>query len=369
MKRIVIASILKPVDDSRMYEKISLSLSKAPQYEMHVIGLNAKSETHHPRIKFHPIFNFTRLSLKRLLAPLNFFLKVRSLNPDLLIICTHELLFAGWIYKKLNKCKLVYDIQENYVHNILFTKVFPTWLRPLIALKINIYEHFFSPAIDFFFLAEKTYLKELRFLNKEAQVIENKYSGKLIKKDLQKDSGQITLLFTGTLADHYGIFEAIELCHNLHQVNPKIHLKIIGYASQVRVLHKIKEMIGNNSYIELIGGNKPVSHSIILDEIRKADFGLISYQKNESTKNRMPTKIFEYIANNLPFLLCPNPLWVKYSEQFNACIPIDFQNYKTEDILRQMGRNDFYTDGCRQEVLWESEEPKLLETVGNLLNN
>ena len=35
---VVIASVLKPVDDSRMYEKIGLTLAESGRYDVHVIG-------------------------------------------------------------------------------------------------------------------------------------------------------------------------------------------------------------------------------------------------------------------------------------------------------------------------------------------
>jgi len=36
-QRIVLASVLKPVDDTRMFEKIGKSLSRNPDYEIFII--------------------------------------------------------------------------------------------------------------------------------------------------------------------------------------------------------------------------------------------------------------------------------------------------------------------------------------------
>ena len=38
---VVIASVLKPVDDSRMYEKIGLTLAGSGRYDVHVIGCDS----------------------------------------------------------------------------------------------------------------------------------------------------------------------------------------------------------------------------------------------------------------------------------------------------------------------------------------
>jgi hypothetical protein len=41
--KVVIASILKPIDDSRMYEKFGLSLEQANEYEINIIGFASKN--------------------------------------------------------------------------------------------------------------------------------------------------------------------------------------------------------------------------------------------------------------------------------------------------------------------------------------
>ncbi|MBK7653563.1 MAG: hypothetical protein IPJ20_26520 [Flammeovirgaceae bacterium] len=68
-RRIVLASILKPIDDTRMFEKLGTSLSTVKDYEVFIIGyptttpLNQEHEIH-----VLPLKSFKRISIGRLLA-------------------------------------------------------------------------------------------------------------------------------------------------------------------------------------------------------------------------------------------------------------------------------------------------------------
>ena len=90
MKRIVIASVLKPVDDTRMSEKIGCSLAEAG-HEVHICGFStlAKNQS---KAFWHPLSHFSRISLQRLMAPFVLYRKIKELKPELLIITTHALL-------------------------------------------------------------------------------------------------------------------------------------------------------------------------------------------------------------------------------------------------------------------------------------
>ena len=80
-RRIVLASVLKPVNDPRMFEKIGQSLS--PHYEVHIIGTKSKTDSSHDNIIFHPLGSYTRLGLDRILSPLRILKKILNLKPGL----------------------------------------------------------------------------------------------------------------------------------------------------------------------------------------------------------------------------------------------------------------------------------------------
>src|ERR1044071_1917223 len=92
-RRIVLASVLKPATEPRMFEKIGMSLSKT--FEVVCIGASTSSKKRiesgaNPRVLELPKVN--RLSLSRLFMPLNVLIKIIKLKPSVVIICTHELI-------------------------------------------------------------------------------------------------------------------------------------------------------------------------------------------------------------------------------------------------------------------------------------
>lgn len=364
-RRIVLASVLKPVNDPRMFEKIGISL--AQKYEVHIIGQpgdNDKRST----IVFHPLPSFSRLSPARLLAPLKILKEVFALRPDLLIICTHELLGVAVIAKVLLRCKTIYDVQENYYQNIVYGTAYPRYLRPLLAGFVRIKEWMLAPAIDYYFLAESTYQYELAFTKRKKVVIENKLTA-IMSHTVDKKShhdGNIHLLFSGTIAETTGVFNAIRLAVALHGIEPRIRLLITGYCPLARTLDRVRTDISDKPFIALTGGHSFIPHTRILSAIQTADFGIISYPSNPSTANAIPTKLYEYLGCRLPILLINNPSWIERCRRYPAAIPFDPEHLDASGILGQMTGESFFRTPP-EDVFWDSEEQKLLSAVQAVL--
>jgi glycosyltransferase involved in cell wall biosynthesis len=367
---IVIASVLKPVDDSRMCEKIGQSLSLLENTVVHVIGFPAGSTPSGSQMKFHSLKKFNRLSLNRIIAPIHIFSIAIKLKPSIVIITTHELLWAGLLLKLFTGCRLVYDIQENYYRNVLYTRAFPLMLRPAIALYVRVKEVFSSLFIDHFFLAEKGYARELRFPRKRNTVLENKVKkpmGEVGRNSVNLSRNKLQLLFTGTLAESTGVFTAIDLAIQLHEVDQRIELKIMGYASLPETLRKIKEQIHPHHFIELVGGDTLVPHADIIKEIQQAHFGIIAYPKNPATENSIPTKLYEYLGFQLPIVMINHPAWVEICNHYSAAVTFDPGHIDPSHLVTQMCGLKFY-DRTPQNVFWEDEEMKLFEAIRPLLN-
>ena len=357
-----------------MYEKLAVSLSKIPEAAIHICGYDGPIPAQAPsNIKFHPIFHFKRLSLGRPKAQRKFYRLLVQLKPELIIVTTHELLLASLFYKQRYGCRLVYDIQENYSLNLRAQHNYPWIAKQLLALAVRSTERLTAPAIDHFLLAEKSYAEELLFLGDRYTLVENKY------KELPGQpapaipvaiptAGPLYLLFSGTIAEEYGIREAVHLSVEMHKLNASVRLTIIGYCANAHTLATLKELIKGKDFIELIGGDRLVPHARILEKIRHSHIGLLPYQPNESTFRCIPTKLYEYMAHGLPVLIQQNPLWHTIVEGNGAGLSIDFQNIKVPELLRRLQQNTFYTGGIPETIYWQSEEEKLLQVINDFLH-
>ena len=365
---IVIASILKPVDDSRLYEKIGLSLAETGKYDVHIIGIRSQDGGEAKVIR-HGVRPFGRLNIRRLFASWRILFTTLRLKPGLFIIATHELLYVAMMVKLFTKSRVIYDVQENYYWNILYTPAFPLLLKPFVALYVRGKETLTARFVDHFFLAEKGYKSELKFPGARATLLENKVRilppDRKVPQDL-KAKGTIHLLFSGTIAETTGIFTAIDLAVKLHVIDERIRLTIIGYSAQKKVLERVRLLITPRPFIELIVGDSPVPHAEIFRRIRESDFGLICYQINPSTMNSIPTKLYEYLGFGLPILLVNHKPWLDYCFPYNASVVFDATHFDAAQIYREMTGRTFYTTHPT-DVYWKSEEPRLLGVVESLL--
>jgi glycosyltransferase involved in cell wall biosynthesis len=262
------------------------------------------------------------------------------------------------------RCRVIYDVQENYYRNIRSTEAFPAIIRNFIALYVRLKEKITMPLINFYLLAEAAYKDELSFIGKKKIVVENKLK-RVPLPPIQKKSemdGNVHLLFSGTLAQTTGVFDAIELASTLHNENEKIRLHIIGFSPLLDVYKKIKYNVRDKPFIEFTAHKKPVDHTEILHEIMRADFGIIAYPPNVATHNRIPTKLYEYMGYQLPILLINHTPWVEICEKYKSAVVFDPLQVDPSKIIHLMTSERFYTD-IPTEVFWENEEPKLLEAV------
>lgn len=371
-KRILISSILKPVNDTRMFEKLALSLHRMPRVSLHIVGYAAPLPEPVPaNIFFYPLFHFKRLSFERVAAQVKYLKKLLQVKPDIIVSSTHELLLISWLYCQFHTCKLVYDIRENYGLNLRSQDNYQPALKKLLSFGVERAERLTASAVSHFLVAERSYVQELPFLEDRFTVVENKYKPhpqyKAPATPVRLPGGATKLLYSGTIATLYGIFEAIALTDKLFKLNPGISLTIIGYCANGPTLKKLKAEISGKPYIKLIGGDRLVPHREILGQMALSDLGLLPYVPNQSTFRCMPTKLFEYMAHGLPMLLQANPYWAPAVEQHDAGFFIDYPTADPERLLEDLQQRIFYTKGIPSTVFWNSEEEKLLQVFNDLL--
>lgn len=362
-RRIVIASVLKPVDDTRMFEKMAITFAESGQYEVFIAGYSPQRTPTHPEIHFRPLTPFSRISFGRLMAPLKIQKILHEVQADILIVNTHELLIVAALNRILFGVRVVYDIRENYFRNILYSEAFPALLRPFLAAWVRLKEWLIAPFIHRFILAERSYKNEMSFLNRGCTIIENKVK---VPSGFSRapQTGAINLLFSGTLAESTGVFMAIELAKRLQGLNASVKLKIIGYCAKTSWLERIRKETTQHSFIHLVGGDRLVPHEEILEAIAISDFGLIAYPPLPHTKGAIPTKLYEYLGYRLPILLQHNTEWEALCAPSSAALPIDFDKEDAAALLLKM-KSTFYKN-LPEGISWEPEAKKLLQTISEI---
>jgi len=361
----VIASVLKPVDDPRMYEKIGLSLQQTNRYDINIIGFVSKSQPLARGINFYPCYRFRWGSRQRWFASIPFFGILRKIKPSLLIITTYELLPAAIIYKFIEPdCRIVYDVQENYALNMA------TNGRPLIAKLVSKFEKISQKFIKLNLLAEKAYQDEMVYLQPSITVL-NRYQP-LNHLDIQaKDHGKFVMVFCGTISEPYGIWQSLALLKKLKRYVPNLIAKYIGHITNSNLCEKFTNLVSSLAFVEVEVDTLPVPHQKIIAAIASADFGIVAHQPFASIKNCFPTRIYEFMAHRLPFILQDHPPWVEYCKDWDCCIPVDLNNFDAAFVAEQMKTTHFYPRGVPGDIYWKEDEEKLIKALDQLffINN
>ena len=357
--------MLKPVNDIRMTGKIGTALA-AEGHEIHVIGYPVALPSP-GEMTFHPLRPFHRISLRRLFMPWTVFRKVLRLRPDVLIITTHELLLAGIFLRMIQRrVRLIYDVQENYFRNVIYTGTFPSPLKYVMASYVRIKEWCAMPFIHHFLLAERTYSDELPLTGRPYTIIENKSLEISAKAPPIEPHDAIRFVFSGTLATSTGVFTAIRLMARMHKFEPKVHLTLAGYCADALVFEKIKKEIAGKDYITLVGGDRLVPHEEIVRCMTTSHAGIIAYTDNPATRNRIPTKLYEYLECRMPMVMVPNPVWEALCKPYAAAVLFDPQNPQADTVLAQLRTQHFYPVSPGSDHLWKSERHKLLHLIRKL---
>ena len=364
---VLIASTLKPIRDTRAYEKLALSLGETNKYRLNIIGFSSKKPKSTSQFRFFMAMRDYHSRWDRILAQWRFFRYLIFVRPKILICCTYEYLFMATWFKKVFHYRLVYDVQENYIANLdLNPNLTPSQIQKRISL---IQKAESLTGIDLYLLAERCYAQEMPD-KKPFLVLENKFQGDIIptvpKSFLNHTKFKFCL--TGTLTPAYGIREGIDWFSRIREAFPESELLILGHVPLPEFLDQLSEFQKRIPGVKLSIGIEPIAHEAILSAIRSSDFVLAPYFLHPAIKEKYPTKLFECAALGIPILHTPNPIWEAFLNPFQGGFGIDFTKLdQAIPTFQQAMSRTFFSTPVPEEVLWKSEKLQFQEAILKLL--
>ena len=369
-RKILIASFLKPVNDIRSYEKIAKSLAKYNSYEVYCCGYPSNIELSDKNVTLSPLSSFKKNGFSRIIARWQVFKIYLKLKPELIIVNSPDLLLFTGIYKILFGSNIIYDIRENYFRNLWYQQNYKLGVKYLLAVIVRTKEALTAPLFNHFFLAEKVYASQLGFIKNRFSIVENKSLPPQNTNSKPLNPNAPKFLISGTIAREYGVFEGINFFKKILVDTPNSTLKIIGHCPNMALQNELKNIAKVTPAIQLKIGKIPIPHESIVSEILKANIGLLPYLPNESIVGKWPTKLYEYSAYQLPFLIQENPVWNEFVISANCGLTFDFTKQSsraTQITSEQFRQTSFFQKSLPTEIYWVTEEKKLLEVVNTIL--
>ena len=385
---VLLASVLKPVDDPRMLEKFAHTLLQRPGNQVFIAGRaasNAGPARYSPRLILHPIFSGSRLGLNRLAAQWRYARLLRRLRPALVVVHAPELLPLTLLWQRRGRGRqFIYDIRENYALNVATQGVYRGGVRRGLAAGLRWVEAWAARRAAALTLAESSYADELPFLQRlpknRVLVLENKYApeaGEVLPQQPRPhpmSHEPLRLLYSGTISELNGIREAVALTETLNRQRPGgAVLTVAGFCQRPELLRWLLAQPAAGLPLRILGGATPLAHAEIVAEIGRSHFGLALYRPHPSTERCRPTKLFEYLAHGLPVLVPPNPLWRALVQQHDAGLALDAADpAAAEKLLAVLAKRAagtgpaFYRFGLPAEVLWAGEGKKLWHLLDSI---
>ena len=180
-------------------------------------------------------------------------------------------------------------------------------------------------------------------------------------------SNKIRFLFSGTIAEVYGVKEAISFhkAINKHYIST---ITIAGHCPNNETFKFLEKEATNNPSIRLNISSTPVDHQEIIDLYSQSDFALTPYLANKSTENCIPVKFYEYVAHQVPIIIPDdNPYWMAFLSDYQAFHSINFRDFFPKEVVECLKEKDFYPLHPPDSIYWKSEEVKLLTILVNVL--
>lgn len=290
----MIASVLKPLDDHRLYQKWGVYFKTQHQSAVHVFGRSSGTQ---PVQGMEFCVSLTQNTLlSRLKAQFRFFMLLMRVKPTTTVLCTFELMWPGFWYWVLcfGKCRFYYDVRENYSLNIRSQTHYSGLQKIIFGRLVEWSEKLSKIFVRHYFYTEPIYKDQLHFLKGDhSTYLPNYFSYNGRPFELSSPDAELTFLICGTLSKDYGTLKGIEWFHEIQKkLGTMAKLKIVGHLTDASIQYTLKK---NHSHHVLIS-NQPLAHQLILAQIHQADYLLLPYEWTESFKGCTPTKLYEALA-------------------------------------------------------------------------
>lgn len=358
-------SVLNPAIHSRIFFKMALAQAAAG-YKVSIIAQDAASAPYmREGVTIIPIKSFGRLSFRRLFNRKKIRRLALALKADFYQLHTVELLGLGKQIKAyLPQAKIVWDMHEDYVANILYADYYAKYLQKILIKKVRKAQNDFCAWGDGLILAEECFEGLLDFPSSKTVIIRNKYQAP--EKIIRQKAGGLPegipiMVYTGTIAENWGIFRVLELWEMLRK-RRALGLIIAGHSQDTSLLENLDEYLLGNLEVLCIGGGDYVPYEEIVGCIQQGTVGLALYDLKENIKDRIPTKFYELMGNNKPVIFTSNPKWNALNDRLNFGLGIDWP--PTEAQLDEIEKR--FLTGAQtspiptKEWSWETEKSELI---------
>lgn len=365
-------SLLNPAIHSRIFYKMARTQVQAGHRVTVVAQDPAPAPYVQEGVAIVPLGRFGRLDWRRLFVQPRIARIARDLKADVYQVHTVELLpLAHRLKRKSDGAKVVYDMHEDYVANILHADYYGGLSRAALARRVRRVQDDFAGWGDGLILAEDCFAGLISFPPARTAIVRNKFQGEGLAQIAPKEgpSGLPYLLYTGTIAENWGIWRSVELWMQANRSAP-VGLVVVGHTHDHALLAALRARVADAGLADrflLVGGAEYVPHSELLGYVKGCLLGLGLYTLRPNIVGRIPTKFYEFMACGKPLAFTANAPWdaLNAKHRFGVGLHWPLRDDEVARLLQDAAIPGKIADPGLPPAAWswETEAPVLLQLL------
>jgi glycosyltransferase involved in cell wall biosynthesis len=218
----------------------------------------------------------------------------RATGADVVQFHDPELIpFALWLRSR--GCKVIYDVHEDVPADIYSKKWIPRWMKPVVALGMELVERNTARHFDAIVAATPTIAKRFRDFGAAVTLVRNSVRLDEFIEPTGKTLRKRQAVYIGHASFNRGLIEMVEACDAARL--PLVLAGSIG-ATEADWLRRSSAGIVHRGKLD---------RSEIAALLNESLIGLCFFQHEPNHLYAMPTKIFEYMAAGVPVITSDLP--------------------------------------------------------------
>jgi len=298
---------------------------------------------------------------------------IKKVNPDIVHFHDPELIFLGFLIKKRLNKKVVFDIHENVPASFKDNLWIPSFIKPVIPFIYRTLEKFLINDFDALIIAEKSYRKT--YGEKPVEILN--YPVLPEKTSNEKNFAEpFNMVYVGGIWERRGAFKMLELLSRLLESGIDVNLLLAGPFVPASLENKITAYIDRNNLKERVKIYGKVPLDKVYDILNSSHLGLSLMKDIGNYKESLSTKIFEYMAHSIPYIVSDFPIYHEYTEKENTGVTVDYENdneifeetrelLSSPELMKEIGQSGLRA--VKEKWNWNLEEQKLLSLYQKLI--
>lgn len=371
---ILIVSTVHATFDARVYFKQTLSLRKKYSNVYLVIPVKTKDKNKivdkgiidlpYPKNKFQRFFKLQIIVFR----------EIMKFRPKVIHFHDPELMILMLIVKILFNVKIIIDIHENIPESLEHREWIPRRIRHHVPKIYRLIEKLVIKNFNAVIIVLDSFKKV--YGNSAVTIMNYPLQVTNFKKEKKNDLDAINLVYVGGIMVDRGIDEMLNGFKIIESKHTNVFFDLIGPFMPSSLESKVQSFLKYNNLDRKIRIHNRLPIDEVYAVLRNSHIGISMMAPIWNYKYGLSTKIFDYMANGIPYIVSDFEIYDEYTRKENTGVMINYGNIdmlvneidnliNNKDLLAKMSDNCFK---CVEEKWnWGTQERKLLQLYDNLL--